>query len=350
MPITPGALSPVHRKLLQFVYDGFRETGQWPKSRVVRKEIRRDGDLFDLAQEIGPDLIVAGSKGSPDATCQLRIQALPLLEHAERDIEHVASAILYLVGRYLEADAEARVSAAEVQKALSLSDVETQRTMMWLAYAPRLLGGFGSGPDGQITDFTLSDDILRLEGVTTLEAYLQRTEKLDEDWRRAAAEVSTPPSALSPRPPRLGLRQSSTTLGLHLLELHADIRQHVEKLFADEHYADAVRKALTVFEVRVREMVASRLRPGEEAPYGVDLMGKAFSPKDLIIRLNDGTTPTKRDEQRGFQFLAQGAMAWLRNSLTHELANLQASEALERLGFVSMLMKRLDAAEANKER
>ncbi|MBI4502822.1 MAG: TIGR02391 family protein [Gemmatimonadetes bacterium] len=316
----------------------------------MRLAIRHEGDLFELGQEIGPELMVTGSTDSPNATCQLRIRALRVLEHAERDIEKVGAAIPYLVSRYLEGagEGEPRISPAEVQQALELSELETRRVLSWLAYAPRLLRGFGSGPDGQITDFTLSDDILRLEGVTTLQEYLERTDRLDEDWRRKVAEVSPPPRALSSRPPRLGLRQSSSTLGLDLLELHEDIRQHVEKLFADEHYADAVRRALTVFEVRVREMVASRLRSGEGAPYGVDLMGKAFSAKEPLIRLNDGATPTQRDEQRGFQFLAQGAMAWLRNCLTHELTNLQPSEALERLGFVSMLMKRLEAA-ANKE-
>lgn len=347
MPSSPTVPGPAHLKLLQIVYDSFRNTAEWPKTRWVRLEIRRDGDLFELSQDIGPELIVVGSSHSPRATCELRIRALLVVKQAERDIENVGAVIPYLVGRYLEGgeEEEPRITPAEVQQALNLSDLETRRALSWLAYAPRLLRSFGSASDGRITDFSLSDDILRLEGVTSLHEYLERTDRLDEDWKRKVAEVTSPPAARSLDTPTTWPRQRVATSGLDLLELHPNLRHHVEKLFADEHYGDAVRKAPVVFEVRVRDMVASRLPPGEEAPYGVDLMGRAFTANDPLVRLNAGVTHTHRDEQRGFQFLAQGAMAWLRNCLTHELTNLQACEALERLAFVSMLMKRLDAAE-----
>jgi len=42
---------------------------------------------------------------------------------------------------------------------------------------------------------------------------------------------------------------------------------------------------------------------------------------------------------------SQGVMAWPRGSLTHELPELRAADALERLALVSMLMKRHDRVE-----
>ena len=127
------------------------------------------------------------------------------------------------------------------------------------------------------------------------------------------------------------------------------MRSYVEKLFLDGHYGAAVRSALTVLEVRVRKMLTEHSATlGEIPATPAALMATAFSEKNPVIRLNDGTTPFDRDEQRGFQFLAQGVMAWPRGSLTHDLPEMDAADALERLALVSMLMKRLDHVEPRR--
>jgi len=184
---------------------------------------------------------------------------------------------------------------------------------------------------------------LRLEEVTTFEGYLQRVDEIEQVQSQRAIEHGAKVKRAFQGHRMLGRPPRGAAASLDAFDLHDKVRSQVEQLFADGHYGEAVRKALTVLEVRVRTMLTEHGTGGSEIPVTpAALMAAAFSEKKPIIRLNEGTTPFDRDEQRGFQFLAQGVMAWPRGSLTHELREMEPSDALERLALVSMLMKRLD--------
>lgn len=103
----------------------------------------------------------------------------------------------------------------------------------------------------------------------------------------------------------------------------------------------AIFEAFKAVNSRVKEMTGLRAD-------GTELMGKAFQDENPPIHLADLATSSGRDIQAGFRFLFMGAVRGIRNPDAHELFKpLGEEEALERLGFASMLMRRLDEAKTS---
>jgi len=312
----------------------------------VRVAIRQEGELTDLCRELGSRLIVCGPGDSPAGKCELRVHALLHVQGADRDTAHIVVAIQYLVKRYLdetESRTEVIVTGPEVQNALGLTEQDARRLTAWLHYAPMVTSTFTPDlPDLRAT-FTVSHEVLRLEGITSFEEYLRRADDIERGLSQQAIERGGKVKRLFQGDRSLGRAPHAPAAVFDILELHPEVRTHVEQLFLDGHHGEAVRSALTVLEVRVRKMLTERGTLDSQIPATpASMMATAFSEKNPAIRLNEGKTPSDRAEQRGFQFLAQGVMTWPRGSLTHELPEMEAAEALETLALVSMLMKRLD--------
>ncbi|HBE67052.1 MAG TPA: TIGR02391 family protein [Planctomycetaceae bacterium] len=101
-----------------------------------------------------------------------------------------------------------------------------------------------------------------------------------------------------------------------------------------------MRKGLERFEKRIQDITG-------EHSIGKELMGKAFNRQNPLIAINDGTSGNDPSEQEGFMHLTMGAMAGMRNLYSHgDVDTMQAIDALERLAFISLLFKRVDAAQA----
>jgi uncharacterized protein (TIGR02391 family) len=75
---------------------------------------------------------------------------------------------------------------------------------------------------------------------------------------------------------------------------------------------------------------------------GGSLMEKAFSPNAPVLRFNDLSNQSDRDEQRGFMMMFSGAVAGLRNPRAHEFIHDEPERALEFIAYVSLLAKLLD--------
>jgi uncharacterized protein (TIGR02391 family) len=123
------------------------------------------------------------------------------------------------------------------------------------------------------------------------------------------------------------------------LDLHPEIERTIGKLFRDGHYANAVEDACKVLDGLVK------IRSGRSDLSGTELMQTVFSPKTPILRFNDLQTETGRSEQQGMMFLYSGALLALRNPRAHELIQDDPEQALEYIGFLSLLAKLLDRAE-----
>ncbi len=120
--------------------------------------------------------------------------------------------------------------------------------------------------------------------------------------------------------------------------LHATVREVTDRYLDSGHMEVAIFEAFKALNNRVKAMT------GLEAD-GTDLMAKAFNDDNPPIRLADLSTESGRNIQAGFRFLFMGAVRGIRNPDAHELFQpLGEEEALERLGFASMLMRRLDEA------
>lgn len=122
------------------------------------------------------------------------------------------------------------------------------------------------------------------------------------------------------------------------LDLHPEIAKAVGKLFQDGHYANAVEDACKALDGLVQN------KSGRLDISGTDLMQTVFSPKAPILRFGPLTTESDRSEQQGMMFLYAGAMLALRNPRAHRLIEDGPEQALEYIGFLSLLAKALDRA------
>lgn len=81
---------------------------------------------------------------------------------------------------------------------------------------------------------------------------------------------------------------------------------------------------------------------------GAALMLTVFSQKSPILAFNDLVDRTDEDEQQGMMFLFAGMALAVRNPRSHALDADSPEAALDALSFLSLLMKRLDAAKLVK--
>lgn len=126
-----------------------------------------------------------------------------------------------------------------------------------------------------------------------------------------------------------------------LAQLHPLVRAAAEPLHRDGHRSAGVFEAYKAIEQRVRELTGR----SESARA---LMAKVFDQDAPLLSLNDGASISDRDEQEGFKLLFMGAMQGVRNPKAHDLFDQLAEErALDYLAFASLLMRRLDDAEAH---
>ncbi len=123
---------------------------------------------------------------------------------------------------------------------------------------------------------------------------------------------------------------------LEALDLHPEISKASDKLFRDGHYTNAVEDACKALDALVQD------KSGRHNLSGTDLMQTVFSPKAPVLRFSNLTTETERSEQQGMMFLYAGAMLALRNPRAHKLTQDGPEQALEYIGFLSLLAKSLD--------
>ena len=78
---------------------------------------------------------------------------------------------------------------------------------------------------------------------------------------------------------------------------------------------------------------------------GTDLMGKAFGGEEPKVILADRTTKTGRNLHEGYKLFFLGFAMAIRDAQAHEpFEDLSSDEAFERLGLLSLLMRKLDEA------
>lgn len=126
---------------------------------------------------------------------------------------------------------------------------------------------------------------------------------------------------------------------LSIENLHPEVMRAASDLFADGHFAAAVQEAYKSIDLRVKKLTGLNQS-------GTPLMGTAFSPKAPLLDVARASGTSGQDEREGFVALFRGAMLGVRNPNAHELLrNEDPQEAIEYLGFASLLHRRLDFAE-----
>ncbi|MCD6408142.1 TIGR02391 family protein [bacterium] len=123
--------------------------------------------------------------------------------------------------------------------------------------------------------------------------------------------------------------------------IHKDIIRVTKNKFEDGYYADAVESAFKEINKRVKEIVKNKT--GKELD-GVSLMYYAFSEKDPIIVLDDLSSKTGRNIQKGYMQIFAGAMIGIRNPKAHENITISRERAIHFIFLASLLMYKIDEA------
>jgi uncharacterized protein (TIGR02391 family) len=123
------------------------------------------------------------------------------------------------------------------------------------------------------------------------------------------------------------------------MDLHPRIAAVSVDLFRDGHYRNAVLDA----SVALLNFVEEKSRRHDLD--GAVLMRTVFSKNKPILAFNDLQDQSDFDEQEGLMHLFEGAALALRNPRAHDLSPDSPEEALEFIGFLSLLAKQLDRAQ-----
>lgn len=144
--------------------------------------------------------------------------------------------------------------------------------------------------------------------------------------------------------PKIGAAEKPATIPLDSLYdrmiTSEPLRKASRKLFTDRHFARAVEDAFKSLNSAVK--VKSGLLTSDNR----ELMQKAFSASNPVLRFNEGKSETDKNEQLGYMELFAGAMSGIRNPRAHEDALVdKPAAALEMLVLANHLMTKLEQAE-----
>lgn len=126
-------------------------------------------------------------------------------------------------------------------------------------------------------------------------------------------------------------------------QIHSLISKVCKKKYFDGHYADAVESAFKEVNSRCKNIF--KTIKGEEKD-GSDLMNNLFSPNNPILSFEDNSTESGKNVQLGYMQIFSGSIIGIRNPKAHENQILNKEGAYKRLVLASLLMDKLDEAEA----
>jgi uncharacterized protein (TIGR02391 family) len=131
---------------------------------------------------------------------------------------------------------------------------------------------------------------------------------------------------------------ASATQPFDLRNIHPSLPSKVKKLFDDGHFVEATFHAFKYLDKHVQKHSGL-------SESGYKLMMAAFDDTNPKLQLTPLSNDSEKDEQRGFRFIFAGGAQAIRNPRGHEHAVTDdPSTCLDHLSFVSLLLRRLEAA------
>lgn len=125
--------------------------------------------------------------------------------------------------------------------------------------------------------------------------------------------------------------------------IHPLIQKSSKSLYQSGHYANAAEDAFIEINDRAKSIFKKLVPTATIIPDGVDLMHKLFKDKPPLCPVCDLSTESGENVQKGFHFMAAGAMSALRNPKAHSNDEvIDKKESMRRLMFASLLMYKLD--------
>ncbi|WP_240496252.1 TIGR02391 family protein [Streptomyces torulosus] len=342
-------------KLLNSVWRHLAQTGRWPTFEQIDRSLYRDGIHFEHAVAQLPEGLVMGIdrdlKRRPPQTDQLIQLSLAGAVHCDDAAAEVKAFIgLVRLGGVVERDWE---PAPDDPSAPSHPYIDPEVLGSHPAFDPGVYppaevlyraahlsvfepwtSGLGFRPEELYWRVSFDRRIRPFAAVAGLAEY----------WKaRTNVLPSTPPDPVFVQAPAVcaPVVAPPPELAFTLtIPLHPDVAAVAAERFQKGQHADAVFRAYQAVENRVQTLIGS-------SEVGTRLMGLALASDTPKLVVTRSTGSSLASEREGFQNLFRGAMAGLRNPRAHGPHDVDdPEEAQEMLVFASLLMRRLDLAEA----
>ena len=144
----------------------------------------------------------------------------------------------------------------------------------------------------------------------------------------------------------MGVSKLETSSSVNLYDeviTNKSLRKKTEKLFNDGHHARAVEEAYKLLDNLVKKK-AYNLEQTDLT--GASLMQTVFSPKNPLLKLNEGLSTSEQNEQQGYMQILAGCMTGIRNPRAHD-SDWEDTEqrALQLLIFANHLIERVSMSE-----
>lgn len=328
------SLTDEQRRLLQTVYDHFREHAEWPKYwKIGRRLVPLN--VPQVANSLPPGFLNAHAAGdalsSPRVngdSAVLYVPAIRFCEGSNEDLGNFMRVLRLCLDRFLDQDVdEPQVSASDLREELHLDDPAVRKMHALISSEPGITWSGGSSGDSDWYVGILSG-ISRYLEVESIDEYILASRAL----RRTVGSTQQPRNGHAQLPSAVPAQ--AVTWPLDVLVRDEELQRRCGDLLrAERDYDRVVREACVVLEHRVRE----RAGKGKDL-VGADLMQTVFSPKDPLLRLSD-----MEEEQRGAMFLYAGVMKFYRNSAGHNIIGTVGElDALQVVGFVDALLGLLE--------
>jgi len=121
--------------------------------------------------------------------------------------------------------------------------------------------------------------------------------------------------------------------------IHPKILEVSKSRFEANHFADSVEAALKEVNNIVKVIVKQKI---DQEYDGADLMNRAFSLQNPIILLDDLSTETGKNIQKGYMQIFAGSMTGIRNPKAHNNITIDRQRAIHFLFLASLLMYKID--------
>jgi len=118
--------------------------------------------------------------------------------------------------------------------------------------------------------------------------------------------------------------------------LHRNITDASKNLFLNGHYPQAIFEAVKMLEQEIQH------KSWIHDKIGVDLVNRAFSEKNPILKIIEGDNIENIDEREGFRYLLVGVFRGIKNPQSHSIQELNdPTKAIEYLAMMSILLKKV---------
>lgn len=180
-------LTAIEEKFLERVWEHFRETGSWPRTALLEREFRTDGNAKKIAAQIGRDYLVWEHRSDGSGLCYLTLRTIATRKGSEQTIENFLAAIRHLGRRYADAGGDVSVSAGEFVTELGFSEAEARRIADLIRYeTAQLTRGSSWPPAPDWPSFQVDRLAMYLENVSSVDEYWRIYEWFEQEEREAS--------------------------------------------------------------------------------------------------------------------------------------------------------------------